>query len=115
MNAKAKITSTAKTIIRLIFLFGISVIILYPLFYSFSVAIREPEDLYDPLVILVPRHFTWENIANVMERMNYWPSLLGSVFRDGISCVLQLFSRKLLCRIKECKMGIDPESEFLEL
>lgn len=94
-----KVQNKAKNILfsllRLSFLIGLSVIIIYPLFYSFSIAVREVEDLYDPLVILVPRHFTLDNLKNVYERMDFTSSFFGSVLRDGISCFLQILSCSL--------------------
>ena len=92
MNKKKVALDIVKSVFRFLFLAGLSVIIVYPFFYSLSVAVRDVQDLYDPLVILVPRHFTRENITNVMERMDYVDSLFGSFFRDGVSCLLQIAS-----------------------
>ena len=95
MNKKKVALDIVKSVFRFLFLAGLSVIIVYPFFYSLSVAVRDVQDLYDPLVILVPRHFTRENITNVMERMDYVDSLFGSFFRDGVSCLLQIASCSL--------------------
>ena len=95
MKSKKVVLNFVKTLFRFMFLAGLSVIIVYPFFYSLSVALRDVQDLYDPLVILVPRHFTLDNIRNVMERMDYGRSLLGSFFRDGVSCLLQIASCSL--------------------
>ncbi len=92
---KNSIRRIPASILRYLFLFGLSIIILYPLFYSLSVALRPVEDLYDPLVILVPRTFTLDNIKNVFERMSYLESLSGSFIRDFVSTVLQLISCSL--------------------
>ncbi len=92
---KNSIRRIPSSVLRYLFLFGLSVIILYPLFYSLSVALRPVEDLYDPLVILVPRTFTLDNIRNVFERMDYLKSLCGSFVRDLGSTVLQLASCSL--------------------
>lgn len=91
-----KTRKNALSIIRILFLFGISVIILYPLFYSISIALRSVEDLYDPLVVLIPRHFTLSNIVNTFARMDYASSFLESISRDGISTLLQLSSCSLV-------------------
>lgn len=92
---KNRIRKIPSAIFRYVFLLGLSVIILYPLFYSLSVALRPVEDLYDPLVILIPRTITADNIRNVIERMNYPRALLASVLRDVVSCALQLASCSL--------------------
>ena len=96
MGRKLKKTrSLVLSVVRLLFLLGISVIILYPLFYSLSIALRPVEDLYDPLVVLIPRHVTLDNLLNVFNRMDYPHALVGSIIRDGISTLLQLFSCSL--------------------
>lgn len=95
-GVKFKTGHAALSLARILFLLGIGVIIIYPLFYSMSIAFRPVEDLYDPLVVLIPRHLTLDNIMNAFQRMDYPDSLFGSIFRDGISTLLQLFSCSLV-------------------
>lgn len=93
---QTKTMSILGGIIRFLFLAELSILILYPLFYSISVSLREARDLYDPLVILIPRHFTLDNIKNAFERMNYPVALVSSALRDFISVVLQVLSCSLV-------------------
>ena len=70
---QTKTMSILGGIIRFLFLAELSILILYPLFYSISVSLREARDLYDPLVILIPRHFTHSPIALAIKTGTAFP------------------------------------------
>jgi len=60
-----------------------------------SMAFRSTQDLYDPSVIWLPKHFTFENLKEVIEVMKYPVSLrntllivLGSTLLQVISCAM---------------------------
>lgn len=81
---------------RFFLLFGLSVVILYPLLNMFSMAIRSVEDLSDPLVVWIPRHLTFDNIVTAWNVGDGFPlcftgslviSLLGSLL-SIVSCAL---------------------------
>lgn len=93
--ARKKLKHGLMSLYRMLLLTGLSVIILYPLMYSISVALRPVKELYDPLVILVPRHLTLVNIKKVIDYMNFFESLINSLVRDFGSCFLQLLSCSL--------------------
>ncbi len=69
-------------------LLGLAYVILYPLIYCISQAIRLPSDMYDPRVIYIPRNFTWQNFKDAWDFLDYprifmntlnvslWPTLL---------------------------------------
>ena len=69
-------------------LLGLGYVILYPLIYCFSQAIRLPADMYDPRVIYIPIHFTFQNFKDAWNFLEYpkilvntinvslWPTLL---------------------------------------
>lgn len=72
-------------------LIGLSYVILYPLIYCVSFAIRDPIDIYDSTILLVPKHFTINNFFEAWEFMDYgsafintfnsavWPTILQVV------------------------------------
>ncbi|XEC96045.1 carbohydrate ABC transporter permease [Paenibacillus tarimensis] len=97
---KGKITN--KTLIaiwkiyRVLLLFGLSVIILYPLMNSISVALRPAQDLYDPLVIYVPRSFTLDNLIETMKYLDYGKALLNSVQLNLVTTIIQLMMCSLI-------------------
>jgi multiple sugar transport system permease protein len=91
---KTKLAKTALLgiwkIYRAFLLSGLSVVILYPLLYSITVAFRATEDLYDPLVIYVPRTFTLDHLRETWKYMDYWASLWNSVKLDLVTTIIQL-------------------------
>lgn len=74
-----------------IILLGLAYVILYPLIYCVSQAIREPTDMYDPQVIYIPKNFTWQNFKDAWDFLEYpkifmntlnvslWPTLMQLV------------------------------------
>ena len=81
---------------RFFLLFGLSVVILYPLLNMFTLAIRPVEEISDPLVVWIPRSLTFENIVQAWKIGDGFPicfstsvllSLLGSLL-SIISCSL---------------------------
>ncbi len=60
-------------------LIGLSYIILYPLIYSISQAIRTQLDMYDTTIIYIPKHYTLENFKSAWYFMEY-PTILKNTF-----------------------------------
>ena len=71
-------------------LIGLAYVILYPLIYCVSQAIRLPSDMYDPRVIYIPRHFTMQNFKDAWDFLEY-PKLLVNTFNVSLwPTILQL-------------------------
>lgn len=64
-------------------LIGLSYIILYPLIYSISQAVRSPLDMYDTTIIYIPKHFTFENFKNAWSVLEF-PVALSNTFHISI-------------------------------
>lgn len=77
-------------------LFGLSFIILYPLFFMVSMAFRSTADISDPSVIWVPRHFTLENILDALKFMDYGETLKNTFSLSIVSSLLQIVSCSLV-------------------
>lgn len=50
---------------RHIFMIGISYVVLYPLMYMVSNAIKPVDQFYDPSIVWIPKGFTWDNFLVV--------------------------------------------------
>ena len=70
-----RISGVAGSILRAFIIFGLSFIILYPIFQEVIVAIKDPVDLNNPLVIWIPEHFSLVNIQISAELLDYWNAL----------------------------------------
>lgn len=81
-----------KSLFRALLLTGLSVIILYPLMYSLSIALRPASELYDPLVVLVPKTFVWDNMKNAIHYLDYNEALGNSIILVSICTLLQVVS-----------------------
>ena len=60
-------------------LIGLSYIILYPLIFSISQAVRTTEDMYDTTIIFIPKHFTLKNFETAWSFLDY-PTIFKNTF-----------------------------------
>ena len=63
---KRKIGKILWSICRALFLFGMGFVLLYPLLLALSISFREQQDMLNPAVIWIPRHYTLDNIKNAI-------------------------------------------------
>ena len=78
------------SICRAILLFGLCFLILQPLLNKISVSFMTEGDLYDPIVISIPLHFTTENYRLAAGLMEYTRSLTNSLIVALTISVLQV-------------------------
>lgn len=83
------------SICRFILLFGLCFLILQPIFNKISVSFMTEEDLYNPIVIAIPEHFTTENYQLAAELMTYSKSIVNSGIISVSIAVLQI----LMCTL----------------
>ena len=88
---KKRIMSICVSIARFILLFGMCFLILQPILNKISVSFMTEQDLYNPIVISIPEHFTTDNYKLAAELMNYGKSLKNSFVISLTIAVLQIF------------------------
>ncbi len=66
--------------VRFVLIVGLSFVILYPILQKIATAIKHKSDLYSPVVVWIPEHFTLENFKNAIKIMDYWDTLLNTFF-----------------------------------
>ena len=76
--------------LRMLLVFGLCFVLLYPLLYMLSMTFRPVAESYDPAVIWVPKHFTLDNIREAIRYMNYGESILNSVLIHIVSSLFQV-------------------------
>ncbi|MGZ9585647.1 carbohydrate ABC transporter permease [Paenibacillus marinisediminis] len=79
-------------IFRTVLLVGISYVILYPILLKISIAFRGQEDMFDQTIFWFPKHVSFDNFIYVMEKMNYWGSLMNTLFIAAMAAILQTIS-----------------------
>lgn len=90
-----KLADSAFAVLRAIIIFGLAFVILFPIFQQFTIAFRDPGDLYNPLVNWIPETPSVVNFKIAGEILNYWQSLFNTAKVSVISTILQVFSTAL--------------------
>lgn len=78
------------SIVRFFFLLGMAFIILYPIFYMLSMALRDSIDMYDASIVWIPRHFTLENFKLVFSSLDFGEALKNSAIITIVCTLLQV-------------------------
>lgn len=77
-------------------LFGISFIILYPLFYMISVSFRDAKELFDPTVVWIPKTLTLSNVKAVWDITGYPGAFTRTITLALLSTLCQCFTCSLV-------------------
>lgn len=85
-----KIIEVFVAICRGILLFGMCFLILQPILNKISVSFMTEQDLFNPIVINIPEHFTTENYRLASELMTYPKALANSLIISLTIAVLQI-------------------------
>ncbi|MCR5476786.1 MAG: carbohydrate ABC transporter permease [Lachnospiraceae bacterium] len=87
---KKKVTDIGVSIVRFILLFGMCFMILQPILNKISVSFMTEKDLYNPIVISIPEHFSTEFYQLAAELMTYSKSLVNSLVVSFTIALLQI-------------------------
>ena len=90
-----KVSSVATSILRGFIIFGLAFIILYPIFQEIIVAIKDPIDLNNPLIVWIPEHFSLVNVQIAAELLDYWNALINNIKISGLTAILQVASTSI--------------------
>lgn len=75
---KKKSMDVALSVCRFILLFGLCFLILQPIFNKISVSFMTEKDLYNPIVVSIPEHFTTANYKMASTLMDYKNAIVHS-------------------------------------
>lgn len=78
------------SICRFILLFGMCFLILQPILNKISVSFMTEQDLYNPIVISIPEHFTTANYQLTAKILNYKSTLINSFVVALTIAILQI-------------------------
>lgn len=76
-------------IVRFVILFGLSYIILYPFLIKIINAFKDASDFSDPTVRFIPKNFTFVNILQVVQNMDYFNALKNTAFISILTALFQ--------------------------
>lgn len=83
-------------IFRFLFIFGLSYLFLFPLFYMLSVSFQSPSSVNDPSVVWLPKSLSLESIREVIRIMDYYRSAGLTLLISVLSSVGTLLSCSLV-------------------
>ena len=97
MNMNKKIIATEIgnliwKIVRFVMLIGLSYILVYPILYMISMAIRPTNQVMDPSVIWIPKSVTIQQFVTAFNTMKYGSGFVTTLVMSMVSTVLQLIS-----------------------
>lgn len=78
------------SIARFILLFGMCFLILQPILNKISVSFMTEQDIYNPIVISIPEHFTTGNYQLAAQLMSYGTALKNSLIVSFTIAILQV-------------------------
>ena len=87
---KKRMLETGVSLCRFVLLFGMCFMILQPILNKISVSFMTEADLYNPIVINIPEHFTTENYRLAAELMNYSTAVVNSFVISLTVALLQV-------------------------
>lgn len=82
--------------VRYLILISLCYVILYPLFSKISISFMTKADLYDASVNLIPHNATLRNFEVAIKTVDYWRSLIKTLFFTLAVSVLQIGSSLLV-------------------
>lgn len=92
---RRKVGGKLVSILRGFIFFGLSFVIVFPIFQEISLAFRDPLDLNNKLVNWIPENYSLFNFKISIILLDYWKALWNNVKVSLISTICQLFATSL--------------------
>ena len=78
-------------IFRFVLMLGVSYVIIYPFFTKIAGSFMSKEDLIDPTVALIPKHFTGDIYKYIVIDNHYFEAVLNTLLLSLICALIQTF------------------------
>ena len=85
-----RVSSWVWPFFRFIIVFGLSFVILYPILYMISTAIRPQAEMNDPSVMWIPKTIRFENFVEIWNAIDYPNTLWNTLVLNIVSSILQV-------------------------
>lgn len=83
-------------VLRGLLIIGLCFLVLQPILNKISLSFMTERDLYDPTVIVLPRHFTLDNYKLIIQLIDYWKVMFNSTWVSLVSSIIQIFACTLV-------------------
>ena len=87
---KANLMKCCKSFFRFIFMLSFAYVLLYPIIYMFSTAVKNAQDFIDPTVQWISKQFDFSSFPNAIKAMNYGESLKNTLLFEMLSCLIEV-------------------------
>ena len=87
---RRRITEKVWPVFRFLILFGLGFVILYPMLYMLSTAIRPQAEMSDPSVMWIPKEVIFSNFVDVWVAMNFPKVLLQTILVNVVCSMIQV-------------------------
>lgn len=87
-----KLSALPFKICRFVILLGLSYILLYPLIFMLSMALRPIEQVADPTIVWIPKSLTLDNIVNVFKFMDFGKAFGTTMLIFVVSAAIEVMS-----------------------
>ncbi len=80
-----RVGSRVWPVFRFLILFGLAFVVVYPILYMMSCAVRPQSDMSDPSIMWIPKTFTWSNLVETWVAIDY-PELVWDTVTVNVVC-----------------------------
>lgn len=95
-TARKKVVFVAvKAIMRWLFLIAISYILLYPLLYMISAAVKDSTNFSDPTVVWIPKIYSFSSFRIAWKALDYGKTFINTLKLEIVSAFLEIFACSL--------------------
>jgi multiple sugar transport system permease protein len=91
-----KISVWVVNILKIILFVGLSYVLLRPVLFMLSTALKSREDLIDPTVVWIPKHPTLENFILAFKSLNYFNAFKNSLITSIIPALFNVVACSMI-------------------
>ncbi len=91
-----KISVWMVNILKIILFVGLSYVLLRPVLFMLSTALKSREDLIDPTVVWIPKHPTLENFILAFKSLNYFNAFKNSLITSIIPALFNVIACSMI-------------------
>ena len=93
---KSKISAVLTMLLKYVVLFSIGYLVLYPLIYMISFAIRAYGDYLDPSIYWIPKNFSGIHFKNAQRVVDFLPSVMSSLLYEILSSFIEIIACSII-------------------
>lgn len=93
---RRKLVTFIFVILKILLFVGLMYILLKPILFMLSTALKSREDLIDPTVVWIPRHITLDNFKLAFNSLSYFKSFFNSILVSVIPAIFNVVSCSMI-------------------